>query len=160
MTIKDKIVAALRKQWLWYGENRKWAFILARVKGGYQCATCKTVIPVQKLCKIDHIENLTFKFNEGWDWNVYLDRLFNGSCELLCKDCHDLKTKHERRYKKLDNLKEVASMLLPILDEIAREWLISEYQAYQIDIPHEVALTEEVRKEYLTRKNSLRKGKF
>lgn len=71
----------------------------ARVdRGLYLCNGCKTVVPLtvdkKKNVFVDHIEPIG-KF-ESWDKVV--EKMFceQDNLQVLCKDCHDRKTKEER----------------------------------------------------------------
>ncbi len=51
---------------------------------------------------VDHIHPVVDP-RSGWvDWNTFIDRLFleADGYQVLCKECHDLKTKHEREARK------------------------------------------------------------
>ena len=98
INIKSKIKSALRKIWSWYGENKKSA--LARQKyitGYYRCqgCGCNTSKP-----QADHIKPVGLADN----WDEYINYLFDGDIQILCKKCHDSKTKTDnkniRRLKK------------------------------------------------------------
>lgn len=60
---------------------------------GGSCVKCGT----NKNIEIDHINHLDKKFtltkNWGLSWKKLLPEL--NKCQLLCKECHDIKTKNE-----------------------------------------------------------------
>ena len=92
------------------GATLKWAPIqdclsAARVKRGfYLCAGCKEHVPntikqgakrVKNVC-IDHIEHVVPV--TGWvSWDSCIERMFceEDKLQLLCKECHDKKSKKE-----------------------------------------------------------------
>ena len=71
-----------------------------RVRNFYRCALCKKVYARTRV-SADHIKPVVDP-KRGWqDWEEYLQRLF---CEvkgfqIICSDCHDQKTKRERRIR-------------------------------------------------------------
>ena len=92
--------------------SRRWAPISdtqkeARVsRGVYECAECKQHVPasikegrkrVQNIY-IDHIDPIVdpHKGFEGWD--KYIERLFceRDNLQLLCRECHSMKSSQER----------------------------------------------------------------
>ena len=92
------------------GATRKWAPIgdclsAARVKRGfYLCAECKEHVPntIKQGAKrvknvfIDHIEPIVPV--TGWiSWDSCIERMFceSSNLQLLCKECHDSKSKEE-----------------------------------------------------------------
>jgi len=90
----SKIVNALRRLWLFSPERRE-AIKSSKVHGGYKCSVCGGIIPNQKLVKADHIEQVRA---DGWDWNKFMERLFCPpvGLQIMCKACHDKKSKEER----------------------------------------------------------------
>ena len=90
----NKIVNTLRKLWLFSPERRE-AIKKSKVGGGYKCCVCGGIIPSQKFIKVDHKEQVRAN---GWDWNDFVERLFCSSegLQVMCKECHDKKTKEER----------------------------------------------------------------
>ena len=40
--------------------------------------------------------------NKTWDWNIYIERMFcdTNNLQVLCKECHDGKTKLEKQMRK------------------------------------------------------------
>lgn len=72
----------------------KRAFLAARVSyGKYKCAKC-TQLFGPTMVKRDHIDPVDPL--EGWiSWDDFIHRLFFGSIQVLCKECHDSKTKIE-----------------------------------------------------------------
>lgn len=75
-----------RRRWMQYGENRKNIVVKCSHKDADE---------------IDHIIPLGPRPREIDDYLlVWLERLVNGRCELLCKKCHKKKTDIERKKRK------------------------------------------------------------
>lgn len=106
---KSFIKSALR------GATRKWAPIQdalkeARVRRGYYaCASCNTEVPATlkvgrkrvKNAVVDHIEPIVP--TSGWDsWDSVIERMFceKDNLQVLCKECHDAKSKIENAERK------------------------------------------------------------
>lgn len=106
------------------GATRKWAPISdclssARVKRGlYECADCKEHVPNTvkeggkrvKNIFVDHIEPIVPV--TGWvSWDSCIERMFCelDNLQLLCKACHDRKSKEETGQRKAhrDSLKGI-----------------------------------------------------
>lgn len=71
-----------------------------RLKWEYQCAKCKNWFP-EKEVAVDHI--IPAGSLQGYeDLPEFVKRLFceEDGLQVLCNDCHDLKTKRERDEKK------------------------------------------------------------
>lgn len=127
---KGKIIAALRKL-TYTNPERKRAFDKAKVDSAtHECQMCGIFCyggtsekNYQAMCEkhahkkvikekavADHIEPvlpLEGFPNKEWDWDVYINRMhFCGeeNYQIICKNCHDKKTKQEneerRRWKK------------------------------------------------------------
>ena len=69
------------------GENK-------RQKWEYQCADCSDWF-IKKNVQIDHI-NPCGSFLKKEDEIKFRDNLLSGGLQVLCKDCHNKKTKEER----------------------------------------------------------------
>lgn len=70
---------------------------MAKAKGVdlYFCQGCKTLTP-KSMVQVDHVVACGSIKEVGWD--VWIDRLFNGKLQVLCKDnCHRLKTQFDKR---------------------------------------------------------------
>jgi hypothetical protein len=100
------IIAALRKLWLIRGSNRKQALVEAtialpegRLKVARVCQECGKIMRDRgengkRPYEIDHqigVRSPPWDINKP-DWNLFLERLFTGRCNLLCRDCHKKKT--------------------------------------------------------------------
>lgn len=82
---------------------RNEAMKLARVEyGRYLCNMCKQVV-WRRDVKVDHITPAVGI--EGFvDWNTYIDRMYPqdvNAFQVLCNDCHKIKTKQEVDARKL-----------------------------------------------------------
>jgi hypothetical protein len=107
----NAIIAALRKLWLWRGENRKQALREAaialkqgRLRVAHVCQQCGKVMSGKDekgrcLFEVDHeigVRSPPWDINNP-DWGLFIGRLFYGDCEVLCKLCHKNKKKtHEK----------------------------------------------------------------
>lgn len=116
---KGKIINAVRRVTYTYPPRNKVRNRQKVAPASFKCEQCEYVIytgskklenadlsDFGKVKKgkvyVDHIEPCIpvggFK-KRKWDWNVYFDRLFckEDGLQLLCKECHDLKTKEENK---------------------------------------------------------------
>lgn len=83
----------------------------ARVaRGEYLCAGCKNVVPASikvdgkrvKNVHVDHIDPVVDP-EVGWvDWNTFVERMFVEAegLQLLCHECHTIKTNKEKEIAK------------------------------------------------------------
>jgi len=72
-----------------------------RLAEHYRCATCKKDYP-QKEVNVDHIQPVTDPVTGFQGWDVYVKRMFcsKSNLQVLCSDCHDIKTAEERELRK------------------------------------------------------------
>ncbi len=85
------------------------------MKTHFKCQKCGFLIPDQKELSVDHIDPVVPRGRTQDDMTLveYVDRLFcsTDNLQVLCKKCHDSKTKEEqderRKKKKLQKLREV-----------------------------------------------------
>lgn len=93
-----KIRSALRQVWRW-SPLRQEALRKARIgRGSYLCAACNKIFPPKDVV-VDHIESVTPIGWDSRDWGTYVQRLFEGELQVLCKEpCHKAKTQKERAY--------------------------------------------------------------
>ena len=81
--------------------NRKKAMAAARIeRGRYKCATCENIFGPKEI-SLDHVAPVVPV--TGWDdWDGFLYRLFceEQGFQVLCKTCHDNKTKEENLERK------------------------------------------------------------
>jgi len=122
-----KIIAALRKLTFAYPPRNVVKKKQKVAPATYQCEQCSQIVyegrkelvdtglledypeAIKGKVHVDHIVPTIplkgFK-NTVWDWNEYIENMFCGEegLQLLCKPCHDEKTKKEnelrRKYKK------------------------------------------------------------
>jgi 5-methylcytosine-specific restriction endonuclease McrA len=86
--------SAFRKIWRWSKARRE--CLKADV-----CNECGNRIP-PKLRRADHIDPV-ISVHYGWEgWQVYYERMFNGKLQMMCKGCHDAKTKRENALRRLN----------------------------------------------------------
>lgn len=74
-----------------------------RMAEHYLCAGCGELFPA-KLVAVDHIEPVVPATGFD-DWDGVIQRLYcpAGNLQVLCKDCHKLKTKQENEERKAHN---------------------------------------------------------
>ena len=91
-----RIIAALRRVWL-YSEPRRDCLKAAKVSRGlYKCDECKKAHP-KKQVQVDHIIEVG-KFET---WDLFMERLFCdvSNLQILCKACHLIKTNDAKTAK-------------------------------------------------------------
>ena len=73
-----------------------------RVAEHYQCAECCGVFPA-KLVVVDHIEPVV-PLTGFVSWDDVISRMFCGTdgLQVLCKNCHSIKTKSENAERRLN----------------------------------------------------------
>lgn len=119
---KQRIISALR-QLSYSHPSRKHAEDRAkRGPATFECAHCSCYVYTgsKELHEIELIKNKNYKkgkikrdhiepivptngFKRGfWDWHEYIERMFCGvnGYQILCEDCHDVKTKLETQQRK------------------------------------------------------------
>jgi hypothetical protein len=105
---KRFIIDTLRRasfKWKPRGE----AMASARVaRGKYRCAMCKNEHFGPKEVRVDHIMPVVDTQEGFTSWDSYIQRMF---CEIdglqvLCKQCHDIKTEIERSVRKAKRQEE------------------------------------------------------
>lgn len=72
-----------------------------RLAQHYRCYACEQEF-TQKDVQVDHIKPVIDPKKGFISWDVYIDRMFCESINLqvLCKDCHQVKTKKEKEISK------------------------------------------------------------
>lgn len=105
----NKINQMLRRAWskdperlkIWRKSRRKIENPTTRHRYEYQCNMCK--VWFKKETKFNRCVNLQVdhiipcgSFLKREHLGIFADRLFYGECQLLCKECHDKKSKQER----------------------------------------------------------------
>jgi hypothetical protein len=93
--VESKIRSALRKIWL-YSPQRREALSRAKIGGLplWLCHTCKGSF-VKEQVHVDHI--LACGPSKIGQFDVFIDRLFNGKLQVLCVFCHDDKSKKDNK---------------------------------------------------------------
>lgn len=76
--------SAIRKIWRWSPQRREC------LKSAY-CYYCKR----KRKLLADHKIPVVDPERGFFDWNTYIDRMFNGELQPLCKDCHNEKSRGE-----------------------------------------------------------------
>lgn len=87
------IFSSLRKVYGW--TKKKSALAKGRVgMNMYQCVKCSGIFNIKEI-HADHI--IPVMPLTGWDgkWTEYIERMFKGEVQLLCKEHHKEKTKEE-----------------------------------------------------------------
>lgn len=107
------LVAAARKIWRWSPERRE---VLKKAKAGkdqWTCEKCKTVFGIVEMVTkkgrkrkrmggaVDHIVPIGKQPAKWSDYPAYYKRMFcpRTNLQVLCKACHDPKSKAERSKK-------------------------------------------------------------
>lgn len=98
---KTWLIAKLRRVSLFYPPRNE-ARSLARVERGmYRCAICKNTFHHKEI-HMDHI-NPIVDVKTGWtNWDDYMERMFPDTHDLfqvLCLQCHDIKTLAEQKQR-------------------------------------------------------------
>lgn len=80
--------------------NRKKNKKTGRLAAHYRCAECKKTHP-SKDVQVDHKVPVVDPAVGFVSWDVYIDRMFCAveNLQVLCKPCHLVKTKEERKAK-------------------------------------------------------------
>lgn len=73
-----------------------------RMAQHYECAYCKGQFSAKNVC-VDHIQPVIDPNGSFVDWNTYIERMFCSveNLQVLCGDCHDVKSKEERIQRKI-----------------------------------------------------------
>lgn len=69
-----------------------------RLAEHYKCAKCKKLFPLKQV-QVDHIIPIVNPKDGFTTWDNFIKGLFcdKDNLQVLCKDCHSLKTKIERK---------------------------------------------------------------
>lgn len=95
-TTKSKITIAIRKLYMWSPERQRALQKAKLSRAHYLCNVCKKIFGA-KLVQVDHIQ----PFCADDDWNRKIERMFDeNNMQVVCKHCHEKKTKAEREKKK------------------------------------------------------------
>jgi ribosomal protein S27AE len=79
----------IRLAWRYYSDERK-------TTAKQVCSECGAAPP----SLADHKYPVVDPKVGFIDWNTYIDRMFNGELQPLCKEDHDKKTKEENRIRR------------------------------------------------------------
>lgn len=100
------IKSALRNATMRWGpinKTKKEAWV---ERGKYLCAGCGEIVPLtvnkKKNVFVDHIEPVVSPEEGFKDWDTYINRMFceMDNLQVLCKNCHDRKTREEKERRK------------------------------------------------------------
>ena len=91
---KARIIATLRRLYL-MSPQRSECLTKHRIRRGvYKCKQCGKEFS-RKEIEVHHI--IPVAKMEVWDWNIFIERLFEGETIVLCKKCHKEQTKNNRQ---------------------------------------------------------------
>lgn len=113
--LKGKIISAVRRLTFSYPARNEAKKKQKRDKALYECEICNCFIYEGKSAKtfdkyieqykavkqqtphLDHIDPVIPLEHWSWSWDDYFERLFCtvDNFQVMCKDCHDVKTKKE-----------------------------------------------------------------
>lgn len=121
-SFKQKIISALRQLSYSHPSRKQAEAKSKREPATFECALCscyvytgskelheieqtKGILYKKGKIKRDHIEPIVPPegFKRGsWDWHEYIERMFCGvnGYQILCEDCHDVKTQQENKQRK------------------------------------------------------------
>lgn len=88
----------------------------------YLCNVCKKYVSSTKI-SVDHIEPV-ISVDEGFiDWNEFVNRLYCGkeNLQVICDDCHQVKTNKERFERTLKKETAELNRILKNINEISKE---------------------------------------
>lgn len=93
----SKVRSALRKVWM-YSPARRDALKAAKADNLYLCVSCVPPKLHEKWAMdVDHVEPCG-PLASITDVQTFTDRLFNGKLKAICKPCHAIKTKEQRKH--------------------------------------------------------------
>jgi 5-methylcytosine-specific restriction endonuclease McrA len=69
-----------------------------RLAEHFECSMCKSHYPAKEV-QVDHIDPVVDPVIGFVDWNTFIDRLLcpKENLQVLCKECHKLKTQDEKK---------------------------------------------------------------
>ena len=69
-----------------------------RLAQHFKCAACKKDFPAKDV-NVDHIAPVVDPKQGFVSWDVYIERLYceKENFQILCKECHTIKTKKEKK---------------------------------------------------------------
>ena len=79
-----------------------------KMSNRYKCAGCSDVFKLPQV-EVDHITPVVSVESGFVDWNIYISRMFCDAdgLQILCSECHSLKTKNEREQRKKNASKNI-----------------------------------------------------
>ncbi len=107
--LEGYIFGALRKIWRWHPERKK-ALTLAKLHDQraddlyFSCAKCDQFF-TRKNIHIDHVDPVVDPAKGFTTWDNYIEGLFvtSDKLQVLCKDCHLIKTQLENKGRRKKN---------------------------------------------------------
>ena len=93
-----RIIAALRRVWLYSEVRRDCVRAPKTSRGRYKCKCCGKLFSGKEI-QCDHIEEV----GKFVDWNTFIERLFcpASNLQVLCKACHLSKTNEAKEKQKI-----------------------------------------------------------
>lgn len=75
--------------------------ITGKMSNRYRCAGCAKMFKLTDV-QVDHIDPVVSVKDGFIDWNIYISRMFCDAdgLQVLCSECHSIKTKNEREQRK------------------------------------------------------------
>lgn len=110
--LKKFLIPVIRRaSYKWPARNE--ALKEARIERGlYKCNSCGGIFK-KKFIQIDHI-NPVISVEKGFNtWDEYLERMFcsKEGFQIICVDCHDIKTAKEKEMRKMYKIIDKKSKL-------------------------------------------------
>lgn len=96
-----KIREALRGVWR-FSPRKAEALRAARIgRGSYLCNKCRRIFGPKDV-QVDHVDPVS----NSVSWDEFIEKLFEGRLQVLCKPCHIEKGDHKKRWKTLGTAKQ------------------------------------------------------
>lgn len=72
-----------------------------KMSNRYKCAACSNLFKADQV-QVDHIHPVVDVKDGFVDWNTYIDRMYPEAdgFQILCSECHSVKTQNERKMRK------------------------------------------------------------
>ena len=72
-----------------------------KMSNRYKCAACSNLFKADQV-QVDHIYPVVDVKDGFVDWNTYIDRMYPEAerFQILCSECHSVKTQNERKMRK------------------------------------------------------------
>lgn len=97
--LRNKIIAHLRRIGFYNATYKEAMESAHRDRGQWECCQCKKLGKRSDLHG-DHIEPVIDPSTGFVDWNTYINRLFLGAIQPLCKTCHKDKSNAENTIRR------------------------------------------------------------